>query len=71
MIYHAADKSNDQLDHRCMRCFSRFLGQVTVEELHLNGQLFTWSNERLHPMLERIDRAFASLTGSSYFRTIN
>jgi hypothetical protein len=32
------------------RCF--------VKELHLSGCLFTWSNERAHPTLERIDRAF-------------
>lgn len=60
MIYRAADKSNDRLDRRSMRRFGRFLGTVAVEELHLTGRLFTWSNERLHPTLERIDRAFAS-----------
>lgn len=32
---------------------------MELAELHLNGRLFTWSNERLHPTLERIDRAFA------------
>ena len=61
MIYRAADKNNDRLDRRCMRRFRRFLGAVAVEELHLNGRLFTWTNERLHPTLERIDRAFASV----------
>ncbi|WVZ71862.1 hypothetical protein U9M48_020394 [Paspalum notatum var. saurae] len=34
---------------------------MELSELHLNGRLFTWSNEREHPMLERIDRAFASI----------
>lgn len=61
MIYRAADKSNDRLDRRCMRRLGCFLGSVAVEELHLNGRLFTWSNERLHPTLERIDCAFASV----------
>jgi hypothetical protein len=55
MIYRAADKNNDRLDRRCMRRFGRFLGAVAVEELHLAGRLFTWSNERSHPTLERID----------------
>ncbi|XP_066384809.1 uncharacterized protein [Miscanthus floridulus] len=44
-----------------MRCFEHFLGAVAVEELHLNSCLFTWTNERLHPTLECIDRAFASV----------
>ncbi|XP_066347979.1 uncharacterized protein [Miscanthus floridulus] len=44
-----------------MRRFGRFLGAVAVEEIHLNGRLFTWTNERLRPTLERIDRAFASV----------
>ena len=58
MIYRATDKNNDRLDRRCMR---RFLGAVAVEELHLTGRLFTWTNEHVHPTLERIDRAFASV----------
>jgi endonuclease/exonuclease/phosphatase family metal-dependent hydrolase len=41
MIYRAADKSNDRLDRRSMRCFGRFLRTVAVEELHLTGRLFT------------------------------
>jgi hypothetical protein len=61
MTYRAADKNNDRLDRRCMRRFGRFLGAVVVEELHLNGRLFTWTNERLYPTLERIDRGFASV----------
>lgn len=60
MIYPAADKNNGRLDRQCMRRFGRFLGAVAMEELHLNGRLFTWMNERVHPTLERVDRAFAS-----------
>jgi hypothetical protein len=29
-------------------------------ELHLHGRLYTWSNEREDPTLERIDRAFVT-----------
>lgn len=38
----------------------RFINEAALKELHLNGRLFTWSNERLHPTLERIDRAFVT-----------
>jgi hypothetical protein len=31
-----------------------------LKELHLNGQLFTWSSERAHPTLERIDHTLVS-----------
>lgn len=61
IIYQAADKSNGRLDRCCMRRFHRFLGAVHLEELHLGGRLFTCSNERVHPTLERIDRAFISV----------
>jgi endonuclease/exonuclease/phosphatase family metal-dependent hydrolase len=41
--------------------FSWFLNDATLQEIHLSGRMFTWSNnERLHPTLERIDRAFMS-----------
>lgn len=61
MIYRAADKSNDRLDRRTMDRFHRFIAAAALEELHLNGRRFTWSNERGTPTLERLDRALASL----------
>lgn len=59
MIYQARDKSNDRLNLRMMRRFRRALDELQVEELYLHGRLYTWSNERRRPTLERIDRAFA------------
>jgi hypothetical protein len=32
--------------------FHHFINEATLKELHLNGHLFTWSNERSHPTLE-------------------
>ncbi|WVZ69147.1 LOW QUALITY PROTEIN: hypothetical protein U9M48_017983 [Paspalum notatum var. saurae] len=60
MIYLAADKNNSRLDRRSMRLFSDFLGDMALSGLHLNGRLYTWSNQREHPTLERIDRVFVS-----------
>lgn len=63
MIYQAADKSNDRLNLRSMRRFRRALDAhaLQVDELYLHGRLYTWSNERRRPTLERIDRAFATM----------
>jgi exonuclease III len=58
LIYWAEDKSNDRLNKRRMRQFRQFLSHSTLKELHLEGRLFTWSNERVHPTLECIDRSF-------------
>lgn len=60
MIYRAEDKSNSRLDRRNMRRFARLLNELLLSELFLQGRLFTWSSEREHPTLERIDRAFAT-----------
>jgi len=60
LIYQASDKSNDRLNLRSMRRF-RPLDDCQLDELYLNGRLYTWSNERRCPTLERIDRAFASV----------
>jgi hypothetical protein len=60
MIYRAADKNNDRLNLRLMGRFCRFLNAASLKEFHLEGKLFTWSNERSHPTLERFDRAFVS-----------
>jgi hypothetical protein len=60
MIYRATDKNNDRLNLRLMGRFCRFLNAASLKEFHLEGKLFTWSNERSHPTLERFDRAFVS-----------
>jgi len=60
LIYQAADKNNRRLNRRLMNSFRDFLGEVELQELHLKGRLFTWSNERDNPTLERLDRVFAS-----------
>lgn len=60
LIYQAADKSYDRLNRRSMRRFRRALDDIQLDELYLHGRLYTWSNERRRPTLERIDRAFAT-----------
>lgn len=60
LIYKASDKNNTMLNRRLMGHFRRFLQDMEMEELHLHGRLYTWSNEREHPTLEPIDRAFAT-----------
>jgi exonuclease III len=60
MIYRAEDKNNNQLDRMFMCLFRHWLSVAALKEIHLNRRLFTWSNKRSHPTLERIDRAFIS-----------
>jgi hypothetical protein len=44
-----------------MRNFRSVLDDLQLEELHLSGWLFTWSNHRDSPTLERLDRTFATV----------
>lgn len=44
-----------------MRSFRRVLDDLHLDELHLSGRLFSWSNHRDSPTLERLDRVFASM----------
>jgi hypothetical protein len=43
-----------------MRQFRGFLNDVVLMVIHLNGMLYTWSNEHAHQTLECIDWAFIS-----------
>jgi hypothetical protein len=61
MIYQACDKNNGRLNRGIMRDFRSVLDDLQLEELHLSGRLFTWSNHKDSPTLERLDRAFASV----------
>jgi exonuclease III len=67
MIYQAADKSNDRLNLGSMRRFRRAIDDMQVDELYLHGRLFTWSNERRRPTMERIDRVFATVSWLELF----
>lgn len=65
MICNAADKNNSRLHRRTMSRFRQFLNNLELKELHLHGRLYTWSNERAHPTLERWSGRIVSLTITS------
>lgn len=68
MIYRAQDNKNNNLFHsRMMGRFRRFLNTFELKELHLQGRLYTWSNEQQHPMLELLDRVFVSVDWQTQF----
>lgn len=67
MICNAEDKNNNLLHHRMMGRFRRFLSNLELKELNPHGRLYTWSNERSHPTLERIDHIFVSLEWEERF----
>lgn len=69
LIYCAQDKNNNRLNRHLMGQFRRFLNEAELDEIHLTGRLYTWSNERSHPTLEKIDRFFVSADGASCFHT--
>jgi len=46
LIYKAEDKNNAILNRRMRGRFRRFIDDVDIQELHLNGRRFTWSNEQ-------------------------
>jgi hypothetical protein len=44
-----------------MARFQRTVSALELKELYLNGRRFTWSNEREHPTLEKLDRVFLTV----------
>jgi hypothetical protein len=58
LIYQEEDKNQGRLNGRMVRQFCQYLNDAALLEIHLRGWLYTWSNGRHHPTLERIDRAF-------------
>jgi hypothetical protein len=70
MIYRTVDKNN-HLDHHRIGQFRRLLKDLVFKELHLCGRLYSWSNERSHPTLERIDRMFISNDWEDLFLRCN
>jgi hypothetical protein len=67
MIVDAADKNQGVLHRHMMGRFQRSLSDLELKELYLNGRRFTWSNERQHPTLERLDRVFSTIDWEEQF----
>jgi hypothetical protein len=51
-----------------MHRFRNTVDDLHLSNFHLLGRLFTWSNERGNPTLERLDRAFASIEWMEMFQ---
>jgi hypothetical protein len=67
LIYKAADKNNRRLNRRLMRQFQEVLNECELQEIHLQNRKFTWSNERRHPTLMKLDRVFRNAEWDSTF----
>jgi hypothetical protein len=44
-----------------LRRFRRTIAALELQDLHLHGRSFTWSNECDSPMLVRLDRVLVSI----------
>lgn len=69
LIMDPSDKSNDRINMQMMGRFRRCITDLDMHELYLNGRRYTWSNERLEPMLEKLDRALVSVEWESLYPT--
>lgn len=67
LILSEADKSNDRIDMRNLRLFRRTVAALELQDLHLHGRAFTWSNEQERPTLVRLDRVLASVDWDELF----
>lgn len=67
MICRASEKSNDNLNLQLMGRFRSTIEHLELREFHLHGRRFTWSNEREHTTLTKIDRVLASIAWEEAF----
>jgi hypothetical protein len=67
LICQEEDKNLGWINRRLMRQFHQFLKDAALIEVHLHRRLYTSSNERRHPMLERIVCAFISSEWEAMF----
>ena len=58
LIYRAEDKNIHRFNRWLMNSFHTFIDDLELQELHLRGHLYTWSNERNRPTLVRLDWVF-------------
>jgi hypothetical protein len=69
LVRSAAEKSNGQVDRRLCEAFNDAIEALGVVEFPFLDKLFTWSNNRVSPTLERLDRVFVNSLQCSTFPT--
>lgn len=45
----ASEKSNSNIDVRCMDMFNKFISDLDLREVHIIGPKFTWTNKQYCP----------------------
>jgi len=67
LILNEADKSNERIDRANPHRFRRTVATLELQDMHLHGRCFTWSNERERPTLVRLDRVLISVDWDEKF----
>lgn len=67
LILQESDKNNERIDRRNLRRFRRTVANLGLQDMHLHGRCFTWSNERETPTLVRLDRVLISVDWDEAF----
>lgn len=62
-----SDRSNENFDSREADMFNSFINEMQLQELHLLGRLYTWSNNLSTPTLVRLDWALVNNDWSTAF----
>jgi hypothetical protein len=58
LIYSSADKNNSNFNRSMMGRFRSTINDLALKEIPLHGHKFTWSNQKEHPVLVKLDRVF-------------
>lgn len=60
LLVNPDDKSNNAINRRMIVHFRSKLNAMELKEIYLNGHRYTWSNEREHATLEKIENVFTT-----------
>jgi endonuclease/exonuclease/phosphatase family metal-dependent hydrolase len=67
LILRKEDKSNERINRTNLERFRHAVASLELQDLHLHGRSFTWSNERESPTLVRLDRVLVSVDWDKKF----
>ena len=67
LILNEADKNNERIDRANLHRFQRTVVALELQDMHLHGRTFTWSNERDSPTLVWLNRVLISVDWDEKF----
>lgn len=67
ILRHSGEKNKKMVTSQYVDRFNSVINTMCLREIHIEGGMYTWSNNQSHPTLEKLDRVLMSCDWEDMF----